>query len=123
MKVQEKVLLVWQSLSRPERRMVRNRAKHSVDAGFRNRCKIVVSLVAGNGARAIAKPGLCSISQVYRVAERFVEHGPPGGRLISGKTMGKRRPTNGINRCCSRSLGNPRRVGMAIAVRRGPKSY
>lgn len=78
MKVHEKVLVVWQALSRPERRMVRNRAKNCVDAGLRNHCKVVLSLVAGNGARAIAKLGLCSISQVYRVAERFVEQGPPG---------------------------------------------
>ena len=78
MKVQEKVLVVWQSLSYYERRMVRNRAKSCVEAGLRNRCKVVLSLVAGNGARAIAKLGLCSISQVYRVAERFVEYGPPG---------------------------------------------
>jgi transposase len=78
MKVQEKVLVAWQSISRPERRMVRNRAKNCVDAGLRNRCKVVLSLVAGNGARAIAKLGLCSVSQVYRVAERFVEYGPSG---------------------------------------------
>jgi len=78
MKVQEKVLEVWKSLSRRERRMVRNRAKVAVDATLRNHCKIVLSLVAGNGARAIAKLGLGSSSQVYRVAERFVEEGPPG---------------------------------------------
>ena len=76
MKVQEKVLKAWKSLSRPERRMVRNRAKYSDDAGLRSRCKVVLSLVAGNGARAIASLGLCSTSQVYRVAERFVEYGP-----------------------------------------------
>jgi transposase len=78
MKVQERVLEVWKSLSRPERRMVRNRAKHAVDAVLRGRCKVILSLVAGHGARAIAKLGLCSISQVYRIAERFVEDGPPG---------------------------------------------
>lgn len=78
MKVQEKVLKAWKSLSRPERRMVRNRAKYSDDAGLRSRCKVVLSLVAGNGARAIASLGLCSTSQVYRVAERFVENGPSG---------------------------------------------
>lgn len=78
MKVQERVLEVWKSLSHRERRMVRNRAKVAVDVTLRNHCKIILSLVAGNGARAIAKSRLCSSSQVYRVAERFVEQGPPG---------------------------------------------
>ena len=78
MKVQDKVLKVWKSLLPRERRMVRNRAKVALDATLRNHCKIVLSLVAGNGARAIAKSGLASSSQVYRVAERFVEEGPAG---------------------------------------------
>lgn len=78
MKVQERVLEVWKSLTHRERRMVRNRAKVAVDATLRNHCKIILSLVAGNGARAIAKSGLSSISQVYRVAHRFVDQGPPG---------------------------------------------
>lgn len=89
MKVQERVLEVWKSLSSRERRMVRNRAKVSVDPTLRNHCKIIRSLVAGNGARGIAKSGLCSTSQVYRVAERFVDQGPPGlvdGREDNGKT-------------------------------------
>jgi transposase len=78
MKVQEKVLVIWKSLSYRERRMVRNRAKVAVDATLRNRCKVILSLVAGNGARAIATLGLASSSQVYRVAKRFVENGPAG---------------------------------------------
>lgn len=78
MKVQEKVLKVWKSLSTRERRMMRNRAKVAVNATVRNHCKIILSLVTGKGARAIEASGLCSTSQVYRVAERFVEHGPPG---------------------------------------------
>lgn len=78
MKVQERVLEVWKSLSPRERRMVRNRAKVAVNALLRGHCKIILSLVAGNGARAIAKSGLASSSQVYRVAERFVEEGPAG---------------------------------------------
>jgi hypothetical protein len=78
MKVQQKVLQVWKALSRRERRMVRNRAKVALDAVLRGHCKIILSLVAGNGARAIAKSGLASSSQVYRVAERFVEQGPVG---------------------------------------------
>jgi transposase len=78
MKIQSRVLNVWQRLSRSERRLVRSRAKNCCDAHLRNHCKVILSLVGGNGARAIAKVGLCSISQVYRVAHRFVEHGPAG---------------------------------------------
>lgn len=78
MKIQERVLKVWKSLSRRERRVIRSCAKGTMDAVLRNRCKIIVSLVAGNGARAVADAGLCSTSQVYRVAQRFVEEGPPG---------------------------------------------
>jgi transposase len=58
--------------------MVRSRAKVATDAALRHQAKIVLSLVAGNGARGIAKTGLCSTSQVYRVAQRFVDEGPVG---------------------------------------------
>jgi len=78
MRIPDRVLKVWKSLSLRERRLVRNRAKIAVDATLRNHCKIILSLVGGNGARAIAKAGLCSTSQVYRVAQRFVEQGPLG---------------------------------------------
>jgi len=78
MRIQDKVLEVWKSLSLRQRRMVRNRAKCAFDPVLRNHCKIILSLVRGNGARAIAKSGLCSSSQVYRVAQRFVEDGLPG---------------------------------------------
>ena len=78
MKVQHKVLEVWKSLTVRERRMIRNRAKVAMNVMLRNHCKIILSLVAGNGARAIAKAGLSSTSQVYRVAYRFVEEGPSG---------------------------------------------
>ena len=78
MKIHEQVLKAWKSLSRRERRVIRSHAKHGIDAGLRNRCKVILSLVSGNGARAIATLGLSSISQVYRVAERLIEFGPSG---------------------------------------------
>ena len=78
MKIQCRVLNVWKRTSRSERRLVRSRAKNCCDAHLRNHCKVTLSLVGGKGARAIAKIGPCSTSQVYRVAERFVEHGPAG---------------------------------------------
>lgn len=90
MTVQERVVRVWKSLSSRERRLVRNMAKSCLDPLLRNHCKVVLSLVAGKGARAIAKSGLCSASQVYRVAERFVQEGPPG--------LGDRREDNGATK-------------------------
>jgi transposase len=78
MKVQERVLQVWKSLSKRERKLLWHQAKNSTNSLLRVHCKIVLSLVAGNGARSIAQSGLCSMSQVYRIAERFVEQGPTG---------------------------------------------
>lgn len=75
MKVQRKVLRVWESLSRRERKITRSRAKHSPDGVLRLRCKIIVSLVAGTSPAAIVRGRLCSESQVYRTANRFVEEG------------------------------------------------
>jgi putative transposase len=49
--------------------------------------KIILSLVQGNIPAAIAKSGLCSASQLYRVARRFLEEG------LSG--MADRREDNG----------------------------
>ncbi len=44
----------------------------------RCRCKVVVGLVQGKTHRQLSRGGLCSESQVYRVAQRFVEQGPTG---------------------------------------------
>lgn len=89
MKVQTRVLKAWQSLSRRERQIVRSKAKGCPDAVVKNRCKIILSLVAGNSPTAIAKSGCFSSSQVYRVAQRFVEQGLLGladGREDNGET-------------------------------------
>lgn len=89
MKVQERVLRVWESLCRRERRIVRGKAKNCPDAVVRNRCKIIVSLVTGNSPAAMANSGCFSSSQVYRIANRFVEQGICGladGREDNGDT-------------------------------------
>jgi transposase len=78
MEVRAKVCRKWQELSKRERCVLRSFAKSSPDAGLRCRCKIVLSLVQGNGPLQIHRSGLGSASQVYRVAERFVEQGPEG---------------------------------------------
>lgn len=78
MEVRAKVCRKWQELSQRERRVLRGLARNSPDGGLRCRCKIVLSLVQGNGPLQIHRAGLGSASQVYRVAERFVEQGPAG---------------------------------------------
>src|SRR5271166_5696949 len=78
MKVQQRVVRVWQRLSIRERRVMRARAKHAPYAVLRCRCKVIVGLVQGKSPTTLASGGLCSESQVYRVAQRFVEQGPAG---------------------------------------------
>ena len=75
MDVCRKVQQAWCQLSKRERRILTTFARSSPDAGLRCRAKVVVSLVRKYSAQQIAKGGLCSVSQVYRVAERFVEQG------------------------------------------------
>jgi putative transposase len=53
-------------------------------------CKIILSLVQGKTPTMIAQGGLCAKSQVYRVADRFIEHGPVG--------LADRREDNGENK-------------------------
>jgi hypothetical protein len=57
---------------------------------MRCRCKIILGLVQGKTPTMIAQGGLCAKSQVYRVAERFIERGPVG--LVD------RREDNGENK-------------------------
>src|SRR5450759_411465 len=78
MKVQHQVVRVWQQLSMRERRVLRSRSKHVSCAVLRCRCKIVVGLVQGKSPTELASGGLCSESQVYRIAQRFVEQGSVG---------------------------------------------
>ena len=78
MTVQERVRTRWASRSRWERRVIRKRAWASPDVVVRNHSKIVLSLVQCVLPPAIARGSSCSISQVYRVAHRFLEEGPAG---------------------------------------------
>lgn len=78
MKTQEKVLQIWQQLSKRERRIMRTRSRHGACAVLRCRCKVIVGLVQGKSPTKLSKGGLCSESQVYRVAQRFVEQGSAG---------------------------------------------
>jgi transposase len=73
--IQAKVMQTWQQLSRRERKEVRRRSVRASDGVMRCRCKIILSLVQGKTPTMIAHGGLCAKSQVYRVADRFIEHG------------------------------------------------
>lgn len=78
MKVVDKVRKVWGSLSKTERRIIRSKAKWSPSPLVRGHCRIVLALVRSVQPGDIAKGSSTSVSQVYRVAHRFVEEGPAG---------------------------------------------
>jgi transposase len=69
---------------------MRAMSRGSRDAVLRCRCKVILALVQGKSPTAIAAGGLCSASQVYRVAHRFLEQGPQG--------LPDRREDNGQNK-------------------------
>ena len=73
-----KVIGAWQKLSATQRKELRRLAMRAKDAGMRCRCKLVLALVQGKIPTMIARGGLCVKSQVYRVAERFIESGLAG---------------------------------------------
>lgn len=76
--VQAKVIHTWQQLSERERKEIRRRSTRASNGVMRVRCKIIFGLVQGKTPTMIARGGLCAKSQVYRVADRFVEHGLVG---------------------------------------------
>jgi transposase len=88
--IQAKVILTWQKLSRRERKEIHRRSVRASDGVMRCRCKIILSLVQGKTPTMIAHGGLCAKSQVYRVADRFIEHGLFG--------LADRREDNGENK-------------------------
>lgn len=77
-KVFEEVQVAWKRCSKAGRRLLRSSAMCSSDACFRLRCKIVLNLCRGERAERIHEILGCSLSQVYRVARRFVEEGEMG---------------------------------------------
>jgi len=85
-----KVLVVWRGLRRRERRIMQTLSRGSPDAVLRCRCKVILALVQGKSPPTIAEGGLCSASQVYRVAHRFIDQGPQG--------LPDRREDNGENK-------------------------
>jgi transposase len=77
-KVFEEVQAAWKRCSKTRRQMLRSSAMCSSDAGFRLRCKIVLNFTRGERAEVIHEVLGCSLSQVYRIARRFVEEGEVG---------------------------------------------
>ena len=101
----QKSCVVWRGLSKRERRIMQALSRGSPDAVLRCRCKVILALVQGKSPTTIAEGGLCSASQVYRVAHRFIEQGPQG--------LPDRREDNGENKV-TESL----RVGTADSLGR-----
>ena len=78
MKVMDKVRQVWGSLSKRERAVIRSKAKWAPSPLVRGHCKIILAAVRGVQPAKIATGSSTSVSQVYRVAHRFVEEGVLG---------------------------------------------
>jgi len=88
--VSTKDLVVWRGLSKRERRIMKALSRGSPDAVLRCRCKVILALVQGKSPTTIRDGGLCSSSQVYRIAHRFIHQGPQG--------LPDRREDNGENK-------------------------
>jgi transposase len=78
MKIIQHVHGVWKGLCKQTQRWLNAESMVSGDAGWRMRCKIIRNLVRGEAPTTIARLLGCSRSQVYRVAQRFLELGPEG---------------------------------------------
>lgn len=78
MKIVQEVVRIWKSLTRKIRRWMISEAMHAQDAGWLMRCKIIRNLARGESPTTIHRILGCGRSQVYRVAGRFIEHGPDG---------------------------------------------
>ncbi|MEI8283136.1 MAG: IS630 family transposase [Armatimonadota bacterium] len=76
--IQAKVIHTWQKRTKAERKELRRLAMRAKDPGMRCRCKIILALVQGKTPTKIGHGGLASKSQVYRVAQRFIENGLTG---------------------------------------------
>ncbi len=74
----QKVECVWNTLSRKGRNAIRDSAMRARDADFRIRCKIVLNLARGRSPATLQQVLGCCLSQVYRIAARFVEQGEAG---------------------------------------------
>ena len=68
----------WKRLSKKERGWLVSESMRGDEANWRMRCKIIRNLARGQNPTRISSILGCGRSQVYRVAERFLEEGPAG---------------------------------------------
>jgi transposase len=108
--IQAKVIQTWQKLSKRERKEIRRRSMRASDAVMRCRCKVILGLVQGKTPTMIAQGGLCAKSQVYRVADRFIEHGLVG--------LADKREDNGENK-----VTNTYRVELLRLIEGSPQKH
>jgi transposase len=108
--IQANVIHSWQKLSGRQRKELRRLAIRAKDAGMRCRCKIVLALVRGTTPTMIAHGGLCAKSQVYRVAERFIEYGLTG--------LADRREDNG-----ERKITKDYEIELLLLVDESPRKF
>ena len=98
MKVQTRVLSVWQSLSRRERRIARIKAKNCSNAVLRDRCKVILSL-----SPAILPGELPAtvVSARHKFTEQHTGLSSKGCPVwpMGARTTEKPRPMNSINPC------------------------
>ena len=80
------------------------------DAGMRCRCKLVLALVQGKTPTRIVQGGLCAKSQVYRVAQRFIESGLTG--------LADRREDNGRHK-----ITKPYEIDLLRLVEGSPQEF
>lgn len=78
MKLPQRVQALWATFTPSRRRRFRLRAKHCTDAGLRCRLLIILNLLQGKAVALLRDVLHCSTSQVYRVANRFLEAGEEG---------------------------------------------
>ena len=110
MTIRARVVQAWQRLTQRQRQIIRHKSQRSGVAVCRLRCKIILSLVQGKTPTQMAVGGLCSVSQVYRVAHLFLTEGLPG--------MADKREDNGPHKVTARYLAQ-----LHSAVAASPQQY
>src|SRR3954451_996628 len=110
MTIQAKVVQAWQRLTKRQRQIIRHKSMRSGIAVWRLRCKIILALVQGKTPAQLVAGGLCSASQVYRAAHRFLDEGLPG--------LADKREDNGESPIDSRYV-----AALLRAVAASPQDY
>jgi transposase len=78
MTIRARVVQAWQRLTPRHRQIIRHKSRKSGVAVCRFRCKIILGLGQGKTPTQMAAGGLGSRSQIYRVAQLFLDEGLSG---------------------------------------------